>query len=203
MDTKSLPTKNNLIKIKNSIKQSKEGQVLLEQKKMILQRELEQYLEEEKKLKLYGEDLLKEAFHYLKMANIEIGLDDMIDISDGIAIDNSIDIKYKSIMGVEIPSIVPDESKVDLNYGLYNTTASIDEAILKFSEVKKYILKLAQIENIILRLQKSIDKVERRSNALKEIIIPADEKIAKQIQDILDENEKEEFIRLKKLKRKR
>lgn len=200
MNTKNLPTKNNLIKIKKSIKQSKEGQMLLEQKRMILSRELEKYIEEDKKLKEQGKELIEKAYHYLRIANVEIGIDDMIDISDGIKTDNSIDIKYKTIMGVEIPSIVPDESKVSINYGLYNTTTAVDKAILKFMEVKKYIIELAQIENIIFRLEKDIEKVQRRSNALKEIIIPADEKRFKEIQEILEENEKEEFIRLKKLK---
>ena len=203
MDTKSLPTKNNLIKIKRSIKQSKEGQVLLEQKRMILMRELEKYIEKSKELKQNGQKLLEEAYHALKIANVEIGIDDMLDISDGIKTDNSIDIKYKTIMGVEIPSIVPNESKIEINYGLYNTTNAVDDTIVKFMEVKKYIIELAQIENIIFRLNKDIEKVQRRSNALKEIIIPTDEKIAKEIADILEENEKEEFIRLKKLKRKR
>lgn len=200
MDTKSLPTKNNLLKIKNSIKQSQEGQMLLEQKKMILQRELERYLDEEQKLREYGQRILEEALYFLKIANIEIGIDEMIDISDGIKIDNNIDIKYKTIMGVEIPSIIPEESNITINYGLYNTTSSVDEAILRFIDVKKYILDLAQIENTIYRLQKNIEKVQRRSNALKEIIIPSDEKLAAKIQEILDENEKEEFIRLKRLK---
>lgn len=203
MDTTKLPTKNNLMKIKTTIKQSKEGQILLEQKRMILNRELEKYRTEEKILKQKGEGLLSEALHYLKMANVEIGLEDMLDISEGIEIDHSIDIKYKTIMGVEIPSIVPEETPINLHYGLYNTTNSVDMAILKFAEVKKYILELAQMQNTIIRLKKSIEKVQRRANALKEIIIPKDEKTAKKIQDILDETEKEEFIRLKKLKKKR
>lgn len=126
----------------------------------------------------------------------------MFDISDGIKIDNSIDIKYKTIMGVEIPSVVLEKLDFKINYGLYNTTYSVDQAILKFSEVKNYIFELVQIENTIFKLKKEIEKVQRRSNALKEIIIPEDEKLANQIQDILEENEREEFIRLKKLKSK-
>ncbi len=204
MDTKNLPTKNNLIKLKRSIQQSKEGQTLLEQKKMILQKELEKYIEQKQKLKEYGTKLLEEAYHALKIANVEIGIDDMLDISDGIKIDMDLDIKYKTIMGVEIPSVMmPQTQKPMFHYGLYNTTFSVDETILKFMQVKQYIVELAQIENIIFRLEKNIEKVQRRSNALKEIIIPADEKMASEIQNILDENEKEEFIRLKKLKRKR
>lgn len=204
MDTKSLPTKNNLIKIKRSIQQSKEGQMLLEQKKMILQKELEKYAKQKQTLQEQGENLLEEAYYALKIANVEIGREDMMDIADGIQTDTELDIKYKTIMGVEIPSIVvPEEEKSQMSYGLYNTTFSVDEAILKFRKVKQYILELAQIENIMFRLEKNIEKVQRRSNALKEIIIPADEKIAQEIQNILDENEKEEWVRLKKLKRKR
>lgn len=202
MNTKNLPTKNNLIKIKNTIHQSKEGQLLLEQKKIILTKELEKYLEQKNQLIDINKNNIDEAYHSLKMANVEIGMDDMLDIADGIKVDDSIDIKYMTIMGVEIPSLVQQEKKITINYGLYNTTNSVDETILKFSLVKKYIIELVQIENIIFRLEKEIEKVQRRSNALKEIIIPEDEKLAKQIQDILEENEREEFIRLKKLKNK-
>ena len=203
LNTKELPTKNNLIKIKRSIKQSKEGQMLLEQKRIILTKELEMYIDESKKMREKGKILLQEAYHTLSLANMEIGLDDMIDIADGIKVDNSIDIKYKSIMGVEIPSVVFEMPDLEINYGLYNTTAAVDEAMLKFREVKAYLIELAQVENIIFRLKKDIEKVQRRSNALKEIIIPQDESLAKKIQEILDENEKEEFIRLKNLKKKR
>ena len=67
--------------------------------------------------------------------------------------------------------------------------------------MKKYIIELAEIENIIFRLEKSIEKVQRRANALKEIIIPRDEKIAKKIEDILDETDMEEVARLKMIKK--
>ena len=126
----------------------------------------------------------------------------MMDISDGIKVNDNIDIKYKTIMGVEVPSVVREELNLKINYGLYHTTYSVDQAILKFSEVREYILELVQLENTIYRLKKAIEKVQRRSNALKEIIIPEDGKLAKHIQDILEENEREEFIRLKKLKNK-
>ncbi len=126
----------------------------------------------------------------------------MMDISETVKEDdNSIDIKYKTIMGVEIPSIISQEKVIAPTYGLYSTTSNVDETITKFNDVKKYIIELAEIENIIFRLEKSIEKVQRRANALKEIIIPRDEKIAKKIEDILDETDMEEFARLKMIKK--
>ena len=199
MSVRDLPTKNNLIKLQAFIKQSKQGHKLLEQKKLILTRELDKYKQKEKDLKEQGKNIVKEAENSLKLSNVDIGIEAMMDISETVKEDDNI--KYKTIMGVEIPSIISQEKVIAPTYGLYSTTSNVDETITKFNDVKKYIIKLAEIENIIFRLEKSIEKVQRRANALKEIIIPRDEKIAKKIEDILDETDMEEFARLKMIKK--
>ncbi|MBP3503361.1 MAG: V-type ATP synthase subunit D [Clostridia bacterium] len=202
MSIRDLPTKNNLIKLQNFINQSKQGHKLLEQKKLILTRELDKYKEKEKELKEKGKNILKEAQNSLRLSNVDIGIESMINLSNTIKEDdNVIDIKYKTIMGVEIPSIISQENEIAPVYGLYNTTSNIDETIIKYNKLKKYIIELAEIENIIFRLEKSIEKVQRRANALKEIIIPRDEKTAKKIQEILDETDIEEFSRMKIIKK--
>ena len=201
MGMRNLPTKNNLIKLKSFINQSKEGKKLLEQKKLILQREMDKYIKERKELKKRGENLLKEAFESLKNANVDIGIERVADIANGIEKDDSLDIKYISVMGVEIPSVVIGEKEQKINFGLYETTVAMDEAIVKFQEVKEYLVNFAQIETTITRLKASIEKVERRINALEQVIIPRDEKIAKKISDILDETEMEVFARLRIVKK--
>jgi len=201
MGMRNLPTKNNLIKLKSFINQSKEGKKLLEQKKLILQREMDKYIKERKELKKRGENLLKEAFESLKNANVDIGIERVADIANGIEKDDSLDIKYISVMGVEIPSVVIGEKEQKINFGLYEATVAMDEAIVKFQEVKEYLVNFAQIETTITRLKASIEKVERRINALEQVIIPRDEKIAKKISDILDETEMEEFARLRIVKK--
>lgn len=202
MGIRNLPTKNNLIKLQSFIKQSKQGHKLLEQKKLILTRELDKYKQKEKELKETGKNILEEAEDSLKLSNVDIGIESMIDLANTIKEDEDIiDIKYKTIMGVEIPSIISQEEEITPIYGLYNTTSNVDETIIKYNKVKKYIIELAEIENIIFRLEKSIEKVQRRANALKEVIIPRDEKIAKKIEDILDETDMEEFSRMKMIKK--
>ncbi|MCI8486251.1 MAG: V-type ATP synthase subunit D [Clostridia bacterium] len=204
MGIRDLPTKNNLIKLKSFIKQSKQGRKLLEQKKMILKREIDKYMEEQEELKRYGEDLLIDAFESLRNANVDIGIEEMVSIANGIKQDNSLDIKYVTVMGAQIPSVIlKSEIKPEINYGLYNTTSAVDEAISKFIHVKEYLVKLARVETTILRLQISIEKVERRANALEQVIIPKDEKIAQKISEILDEMEMEEFARQKVMKKKK
>ena len=197
-----LPTKNNLIKLKNSIKEFKNGQELLEEKKLILKRKIDEYKIEEKELRGKLKDIFQEAEDTLKKAVVDVGFDELIDISNAIKDDNTINIKYLTLMGVDIPSVISEELSAELNYGLYHNTIAVDESIIKFLEVKNLVIKLAGIDNTIIRLQKAIEKVERRSNALKEVIIPRDENLAKKISLSLEESERDEFVRLKVIKQK-
>ena len=62
---------------------------------------------------------------------------------------------------------------------------------------------LAEIENSVYRLADSIKKTQKRANALKNIMIPSFEETVKFITDALDEKDREEFSRLKVIKRKK
>lgn len=200
MDTSTLPTKNNLIKLQGKIKLSKQGQELLEKKKFILTVEKNKYQDKKQELEMQIQSLFQDAYSKLKQAIIDVGIEDLTEISEQIGEEDSISIKYKSIMGVEIPSVICEKNDIKLEYGLYKTTVSVDESILTFNNIKYKIIELAELENIILRLNQSILKVQKRSNALKDIIIPKDEKTETEIKSILEEREREEFSRLKLIK---
>ncbi|MEG1441766.1 MAG: V-type ATP synthase subunit D, partial [Oscillospiraceae bacterium] len=75
-----------------------------------------------------------------------------------------------------------------------------DEAWEKFNNVKLLTKKLAQIENSVFRLADSIKKTQKRANALKNIMIPRYIAETKNIQNALEEKEREEFSRLKVIK---
>ena len=131
-----------------------------------------------------------------------MGINKVNMISHTIEIDNQLDIKYKTIMGVEIPLIsYTSSSNPDLTFGLLGTTISIDEAIVEFQNIKKMMIDLARLEITISRLDSAIEKVQKRSNSLKDIIIPNYEKDEKRIQDILEERDREEFVRMKMIKK--
>lgn len=202
MNSNYLPTKTNLIKLQETLRITKQGQELLERKKLILIKELEKYKDK-------GEELLQEVYNMIgegksliRNANIDIGIDNLINISYGVKVDDYIDIKNITLMGTEIPSAVHNPEIVKRNYGFYNTTNTVDEAVFKFNEIQEKLIELAIIQNTISRLEKSIEKVRTRSNALQNIVIPQDEKILKDISDKLDERDREEFARLKVVKKK-
>ena len=153
-----LPTKNNLIKLRNTIKHHKNGQKLLEEKSLILKRKLEDYKQKQNEIRNHLTQAIEDAENTLKKAVVDVGFDELMDISNAIVYDNTINIKYLSLMGIEIPSLKTEKLEPDLNYGLYHTTSNVDESILKFLKVKEEIVMLSEIDNIIFRLKKAIEK---------------------------------------------
>ena len=86
----------------------------------------------------------------------------------------------------------PEKLKAMENYG---------EAVLKFEKVKELTIRLSMVENSAYRLATNIKKTQKRANALKNITIPTYEALTKSISNALEEKEREEFTRLKVIKR--
>lgn len=202
MSSNYLPTKTNLMKLQESLRITKQGHELLERKRMILTKELEKYVKQGEIVRKNVQALMEEGKTLIRNANIDLGLDNLTNISNGVKIDDYIDIKNITLMGTEIPSAVHKKEVVKRNYGFYNTSSSVDEAIWKFNEIQEKLIELAILENTIFRLNRSIEKVRTRANALQNIIIPENEANLRDISDKIDEREREEFARLKVVKKK-
>ena len=197
-----LPTKSNLIKLKKTIILAKQGQELLEKKKYILMKEVEKYISKRVQIEDEFKEQYEKAFYMLQNANVDIGINKVSSIAHKIGVDETLDIKYKTVMGVEIPIVdYKQREKPELTFGLLGTTINLDEAIIEFQKLKKILIDLAEIEVTVKRSNDSIVKVQKRSNSLKDIVIPNYEKQEKRIQETLDERDREEFTRMKMIKK--
>ena len=197
-----LPTKSNLIKLKKTIILAKQGQELLEKKKYILMKEVEKYISKRVQIEDEFKEQYEKAFYMLQNANVDIGINKVSSIAHNIGVDETLDIKYKTVMGVEIPIVdYKQREKPELTFGLLGTTINLDEAIIEFQKLKKILIDLAEIEVTVKRLNDSIVKVQKRSNSLKDIVMPNYEKQEKRIQETLDERDREEFTRMKMIKK--
>lgn len=104
-------------------------------------------------------------------------------------------------MGTEIPLVECDPTMAAPAYGYYSTKKSLDEAKEAFEKVKELTVKLSMVENAAYRLAASIKKTQKRANALKNITIPKYQDLVSGISNALEEKEREEFTRLKVIKR--
>lgn len=202
MNLNTFPTKGNLILAKNSLILSKQGYELMDKKRNILIRELMELINSAKDIQAELNDTFSAAYRALQKANIEIGIHNVEELSHAIPEENSIRIKTRSIMGTEIPLVEYDEQKDNSpSYAFYNTRLSLDEACMHFKKVKELTIRLSVIENSAYRLAASIKKTQKRANALKNITIPYYTELTSNISNALEEKEREEFTRLKVIKR--
>ncbi len=72
---------------------------------------------------------------------------------------------------------------------------------MHFEKVKHLTIELSMIENSAYRLAANIKKTQKRANALKNITIPSYTALVSSISNALEEKEREEFTRLKVIKR--
>ena len=198
----TVPTKGNLINTKKSLALAKMGFELMDKKRNILIREMMALIDKANEIQGKIDDAYDEAYLALQTANITHGY--CAEISKTIPVDNSLELDYRSIMGVEIPTVTiaePDRSTIF--FGLNTTNTALDNAYRKFTEVKLMTARLVEIENSVYRLADSIKKTQKRANALKNIMIPKFEEDVKFITDALDEKDREEFSRMKVIKKKK
>ena len=196
------PTKGNLMAAKNTLRLSKQGYEMLDKKRNILIREMMQLIEDAKDVEVKIESTFKSAYNALEYANIMSGMDEVQNLAHTSVIDESVTVNLRSVMGVELPIVSIDKLVDKPMYSFYSTNSALDEALVKFNEVKELTVRLTEIENSVYRLALSIKKTQKRVNALQNITIPMYEGITKDIQNALEEKDREEHSRLKLIKNK-
>jgi V/A-type H+-transporting ATPase subunit D len=77
----------------------------------------------------------------------------------------------------------------------------IDAAAERYEEQLDLIITLAETETSLKRLGGEIQMTRRRVNALEQILIPELKKQARYIENAIEEREREDLFRLKKVKR--
>ena len=201
MNPNTFPTKGNLILAKNSLALAKQGYGLMDKKRNILIRELMGLIDQAKDIQSEIDATFRAAYKALQEANIELGIRYVQEIGESVPVDEGVRIKARSIMGTEIPLVQHEERPMGLAYGFNNTTETLDEARYHFEKVKELTIKLSMVENSAYRLANSIRKTQKRANALKNITIPRYRELTRSISNALEEKEREEFTRLKVIKR--
>ena len=198
MSDQVVPTKGNLLATKKSLELSRSGFELLDRKRNILIREMMALIERANKLQGQIDDTYAQAYASLQRANITLGI--CKELSQTVPVENGLNIAYRSVMGVEIPMVSLEEAEAPIPYGLTGTNILLDQAYLKFGEVKRLTAELAEVENSVYRLANAVKKTQKRANALKNIMIPRFEATVKAITESLEEKDREDFSRMKIIK---
>ncbi|ADT84669.1 V-type ATP synthase subunit D [Thermococcus barophilus] len=197
------PTRMELLKLKRRIKLAEKGHKLLKEKQDALIMEFFTIYDEALNLRRELNQKIGEAFETLRLAEIDVGVLRLKEIALGVKPNKEVEIRKRNIMGVSVPLIEAESFKRKPDERGYTFVASsprVDLAAEKFEEVLELAIRLAEVEETLKRLAKEIEKTKRRVNALEYIIIPRMQATVKFISQHLDEMERENFFRLKRVK---
>ncbi len=196
------PTRSNLIRIKQELQFAREGYEILDRKREALTAELIQVAHEAEKLQRKVWAQLADAYAAMERAQLLMGQEGVEWAA--LAANKTVEVtaKFRGVMGVTIPVIEARGELPEMLYSLGDVSSSLDETTSDFRQVLSEIPELSKLVTSVWRLARELRKTKRRVNALQYIFIPDYEETVAFIRSALEEREREEVFRLKKLKKK-
>ena len=194
-------TRMELLLTKKKLKLAKKGHKLLKEKRDALVGEFFKALKEIKELRKEIGSNLTDAQKALHKAQAIQGEIDVERFALGVSSGVNVDFSTRKIMSVSIPDV--SKVEVDYNwYGYFESTVELDDAVKKFRELFPTLVKLSAKQLALTRVAEEIKKTKRKVNSLEYIIMPRLEHVKKMITFKLEEQERENFTRLKIIKAK-
>ncbi|SHE66156.1 V/A-type H+-transporting ATPase subunit D [Marinitoga hydrogenitolerans DSM 16785] len=197
----TIPTKGNLINLKQQFVLAKQGHDLLEKKRNIIMKELIDLIDQARDIQEKILKIFEKAYESLQLANLDLGIENVEEYANGVPEYDNLNIRFRSVMGVEVPEFYREKQTIEIPYEIYRTNAALDQAYISFKTVLELITEASIIENKVYKLAYEVKKTKKRVSSLENIVIPQLKESIKFIQDTLEEFEREEFFKLKKLKK--
>ncbi|VVB90915.1 V-type ATP synthase subunit D [uncultured archaeon] len=197
------PTRSELIDLKKRIKLSQSGHKLLKIKRDRLILELFAILEKAKDVRVELEKQFTVASQKLAIAKSVEGVVVVKSTAFALRDTPKLELVSKNVMGVVVPKIEATSihKKLDEHgYGIIGTSSRIDEAVDTYEILVEKIILAAEIETTMKKLLEDIEKTKRRVNALEFKVIPELTDAKNFIVLRLEEMERENTFRLKRIK---
>ncbi|MGZ4902440.1 MAG: V-type ATP synthase subunit D [Halobacteriota archaeon] len=197
------PTRSELLEIKKKIRLSESGYKLLKMKRDGLVLEFFDVLEKARDARTDVAQTYEHARETINIAKMVEGVIEVYSAAFALKDRPEIDVSSKNVMGVVVPEVEfnPIRKKIDeRGYGIIGTSSHIDDAAAAYEDLLSKVILAAEIETTVKRLLKEIDRTKRRVNALEFRVIPDLKEAEDFITFRLEEMERENIFRLKKIK---
>ncbi len=197
------PTRSELIATRRRIKLSISGHKLLKMKRDGLIIEFFELLPKVKDMRSQLVKLYTVADKKLAVALVADGKSALRSAANCVRTPPQVELSENNIMGVVVPKIkvsTIQKSIEERGYGLIGTSVRIDESVHAFEKLAEKVLEAAELETTMKKLLDEIESTKRRVNALEFKVIPQLEEVAAYITLRLEELERENVFRLKRIK---
>ena len=198
------PTRMELTRLKGRLRTAQRGHKLLKDKRDELMKQFLDTVREVRALRAEVEEELMTVHKSFTVASALMSSEAMEQALLYPKQSVELDMTFQNIMSVNVPHYQfktrSDNPGEVYPYGFAMTSCEIDGAVEALSSVFQDMLKLAQVEKTSQLLAQEIEKTRRRVNALEYVMIPRMQESIKYIRMKLEENERNNIVRLMKVK---
>ncbi len=199
------PTRSELLEVTKKIRLTQNGHKILKLKRDGLILEFFKILDQAKDLRLEIARRYVEARERIAIASAVDGVIAVRSASYALTRHPEIQLRSRNLMGVVVPDIKSSTIVAPLHergYGIIGTSPRIDEATDAYEKLVETIVKAAELETTMKKLLDEIERTKRRVNALEFRVLPELEEIERFIRFRLEEMERDNIFRLKRIKGK-
>jgi V/A-type H+-transporting ATPase subunit D len=197
------PNRMEIMKLKKRLGLAQRGHDLLKEKMDALLIEFLEVFRKIQDLRMKALKQLSTAHRALTNCFATIGTLETMQAARETKRELQIEISTRYLMGIVIPAVEfggIQRNAITRGYSLHTTSSMLDEAALEFERAVELLVELAEAEAVALAIIRELEKAKRRVNSLEYILIPRLKDALKFIIMRLDEMERENFTRLKRIK---
>lgn len=197
------PTRAVLLDLRRELDQAVQGHAILERKRETLLRELWDLFSEVKHTERDVRERFALAYKIQREARLVMGMDTMRFAGLAPAAKTDYAVEVRSVMGVSLPLVTMRVEPLPFPYSPAGINAVFDELRTRWIEAGKILGTWTEISGSVWRVAAELEQTQRRVNALENLLIPQYQAAIQRIQVVLDEQERESFMRTKRVKERK
>lgn len=204
IDPGQLPsTRTVLLDLRRELDQAVQGHAILERKRETLLRELWDLFSEVKHTEREVRERFALAYKVQREARLMMGMDAMRFAALAPAANTEYSIEVRGVMGVSLPLVKMRVASLPFPYSPAGISGVFDELRTRWVEVGQILGSWTEITGSVWRVAKELERTQRRVKVLENFLIPKFQAAIQRIQATLEEQERDSFMRIKRVKEQR
>jgi V/A-type H+-transporting ATPase subunit D len=188
------------LELRRSLQEARDGHALLERKREVLLREVWDLMRAVGQHEGHVRDSFDAAHAALREARLQAGSDAVRSALLAPSAQAACQVSMRSLMGVSLPKVEMEVRPERLTTSAGGTPAAIDATRTRWMKVIEDLEVWAEVYGSVWRVAAELARTQRRVSSLEEVVIPEHETAIRAIEATLEEAEREEFVRTKRVK---
>lgn len=197
-----LPTKINLIRLRREHRVIKRIRKVLEEKRSALILYIRNMIDEYEQLYASVSKELEQAYQVYERALVQAGYEKVAQVAVSHPQSLRVEVGQRIMFAVKVPTVDVVRESIPRIETVYEIPPSLTIAHDMLRKAFEKYLKLIELEFSLRRLLEELKNTQRLINAIDNVVLPNLERAIKQIRLVLEERSREEFLRMKMIKKK-